>query len=317
MGSKHLSIGAGIAVFLISLTNASANYDADVKAISSLQGCYEVEFKFEETKQLVQDSAYKPSPRYHEKAIELAVLDESSKDGLQIQHILMPPGGHSGPIKHWRQEWTYEPLNVVEFHSGHLWQKIPHAQTEGKWAQWVRSVDDSPRYAGISAWVHQDLGNEKTLSYWGALKSEYARSPLPRREMARKDYQLLLRSHTLTAYGESWILSQDNTKVRLNADLSELPLATEEGSETHRKVDPAQCAEALKWWTDSKPVWDEIRAAWDERVRQLDVIHLKGAVDGKPLFMRLNDLADQAKKSAMPAQEVRTQASKILKLYLI
>lgn len=315
MKTNDLRIGICTVLFLTtSLFNsvASADYNADVQAISSLQGCYKVDFTFKELKTLIDDPQYKPSPDYKSSIIELAFLDQNNEQGVHLQHILMLPGGH-GLIKHWRQEWTYQPTNLLIYRAPNHWQKIPHAQTEGKWSQAVRSVDDSPRSVGISTWTHTDEAG----SSWGKLKEEYARAPLPRREQefGRRDYQLLERSHQITTDSKGWVMEESNIKVRQGAD-GEVPLAVEEGRESHTKVDAALCAQAVQWWKESKPAWDEIRAAWDETFHRFDVIRLKPVVENKRLGEKLNALADEAKKEAMPSKTVREKASALIQSYL-
>jgi hypothetical protein len=321
MKTSHVFWSAGTAFcFVVSLFagTAQAHYEEDVKAITGLEGCYEVQFKFEETQRLVQDPSYKPSPTYQNSIIELAFLDQNSESGIHLQHILMLPGGH-GVIKHWRQEWTYQPTNVIEYRAPNHWQKIPHGPTDGKWSQWIRSVDDSPRSAGIASWTHPVSEQVSVSSFWGGLTTEASRAPLPRREMeaGRKDYQLLRRSNLISTTPDGWRIEELNTKVRQNADGSETDLATETGSEIHKKVDPAKCAQAVQWWKDSKPVWDQIRGAWDDLGHRVDVIQIKPVVDGTPLMVKLNKLAEVAQKDSMVAKEVREKAAQLIQSHLV
>jgi hypothetical protein len=180
---------------------ADEKFDQDRKAILAMAGDFKVGFHFEETLSLRED--YKPTEKpYEEEAFETVKVVEDSGKRIVLQHILQ-----AGPavVKHWAQIWTYEDTELLEFQGSRVWttRKLDPAEVKGKWTQRVTQVDDSPRYEGIAAWVHQEQSSEWTAQ---------ANRPKPRREEKRDDYDLLVvtNRHTITPLG--WFHEQDNTK---------------------------------------------------------------------------------------------------------
>src|SRR5690606_13439682 len=66
-------------------------------------------------------------------------------------------------VKHWRQDWAYEPETVMAYQGLDLWEAEPVAAEDraGAWSQTVYQVDDSLRYAAAARWRH-----EGKLSTW-------------------------------------------------------------------------------------------------------------------------------------------------------
>jgi len=136
---------------------------------------------------------------------------EDAGDTIRLQHILVAGRGEEKvAVKHWRQDWIYEPEEVLVFVGGNAWawRPIDEAAAEGKWAQTVYQVDDSPRYGALAAWSH-----DRGVSEWEP-PSEWR--PLPRRDATtRDDYHVIdgVNRHAITPFG--WVHEQDNSKVVL------------------------------------------------------------------------------------------------------
>jgi hypothetical protein len=122
--------------------SAYADLQKDQQAIRAHAGCYNVAFDFAETFPL--QPGYQVHSSYHEQAVELVILDQDiarqSENTILLQHILMTP---DGPIKHWRQEWTYEPSYLFQFKGDLLWEKqsLSKKQSKGAWVQRVYQVE--------------------------------------------------------------------------------------------------------------------------------------------------------------------------------
>ena len=71
-------------------------------------------------------------------------------------------------IKHWRQDWIYQGVDILSYDKDERWKKkkLEKQNVKGKWVQKVYQVDDSPRYEGSGSWVHID-----GKSYWENINS--------------------------------------------------------------------------------------------------------------------------------------------------
>jgi hypothetical protein len=189
---------------------------------------------------------------------------------------------------------------------GRWW--LPQAnEVKGRWVQKVYQVDDSPRYESIGTWVHVDGRHE-----W---HSE-CDSPLPRREFTkRSDYNVLRRGNRVYLTPDGWMFEQDNQKIIRSATGDKL-LAREKGYEEFTKADTGKFAYAKGWWKTQQAYWTAVRQVWDEVYAQNAVIRLKGKVDGKLLFERLFDLADQSAKEKWDTAKNKAETRKVINAYL-
>lgn len=271
---------------------------ADKQAIRDHCGCFDVTYQFTETVGLAP--GYQPKKPKRVGGLEWIEVDGERPDAIFLQHILVVPGG---ALKHWRQEWTYEPKDLFDFKGDGLWEKrrLSPEEARGKWVQRVYEVDDSPRYEGLGPWVHADGKN-----YW---ESE-AWAPLPRREYTtRSDYNVLVRHNRqqLTDFG--WIHEQENQKLKVEGS-QRTPLVIEKGLNTYRRVEDSRCDAARRWWQENKTAWHEVQDVWREIYRQSDRIHLLKEKNGVPLWQRLFSLTeskptDETKLKAQVRQAIR------------
>ena len=270
-----------ITLLLVSPIILNGQKKQDIEAIKEMCGCFEIDFKFSETFQYINDSNYSKSKNYNAKALEYAKLIKDEKGHISIQHLLVM-GDYV--IKHWRQDWIYQNKDLLKYDGNNNWKYISKNKKDvkGQWTQKVFQVDDSPRYEGSATWVHTD-----GKSYWE--NSSYA--PLPRREYTKRDdYNVLIRGnrHEITKYG--WVHDQDNFKlVRDLESNSEEIIASEKGLNTYTRVDESKCKEVINWWDENNEKWSLVLEKWNSIYSKKDDISLRRSVENKPLFSFLFD----------------------------
>lgn len=134
-----------------------AQFQADRDAILAMAGNYKVTFDFLETVPFVE--GYEPNERYISGGHEVVRVIEDTGHFISLQHILVVGGpDQKFPVKHWRQDWSYEPAKVLTFIGGNAWalREVPASERAGTWSQTVYQVDDSPRYGAVAAWSHEN-----------------------------------------------------------------------------------------------------------------------------------------------------------------
>ncbi|HEY8509911.1 MAG TPA: DUF6607 family protein, partial [Steroidobacteraceae bacterium] len=182
-----------------------SDFERDRRAILAMAGEYRVTFDFLEVVPFKADGT-RDRP-YQSWGTERVYVDRDEGRFISLSHILemrvlKDDGTLSEPIvtKHWRQDWRYEPTQIVEYNGHEQWvrRSINRKDARGQWSQAVYQVDESPRYASIGRWEHTP-----SFSTW--ISAETWR-PLPRREWSvRKDYHVLIGTnrHTITPTG--WV----------------------------------------------------------------------------------------------------------------
>ena len=270
-----------IILLLVSPIITNAQKKQDIEAIKEMCGCFEIDFKFSETFQYINDSNYSKSKNYNAKALEYAKLIKDEKDHISIQHLLVM-GDYI--IKHWRQDWVFQNKDLLKYDGNNNWKYISKTKQDvkGQWTQKVFQVDDSPRYEGSATWVHAD-----GKSYWE--NSSYA--PLPRREYTkRNDYNIMIRGNRHEITKDGWVHDQDNFKVVKDSESdSEVIIASEKGINSYTRVDESNCKEAIKWWDENNEKWLLVLEKWNSIYSKKDDISLRQSVENKPLFSFLFD----------------------------
>lgn len=181
--------------------------DEDRRAILAMAGEYRVTSWFKETVPFVAGYALK-KPSLTEGGENVRVIkDDSVMISLEYTHV----AGES-TIKRWRQDWIYEPKEIFAYTGRNNWEQreLSAYARRGKWAQLVYQDDESPHYAAIGSWVH-----ENGVSSW---TSAPVWRPLPRREaLNRDDYDVLLGVNRLAITPTGWVQEEDNTKLTLRS----------------------------------------------------------------------------------------------------
>jgi hypothetical protein len=255
----------------------AAQSTQDMQSIRSMCGCYEVTFAFAET--FSPDTSYEFHENYNAKALEWVEMVRDNGDLMQLQHILVVGGDQT--VKHWRQDWMYQPQESMTYNRGRHWTftKTQPMDVAGRWSQSVFQVDDSPRYSAIGTWIHADGKH-----YWEA----ETRTPLPRREYTkRSDYDVMDRLNRHEVHATGWIHEQDNKKILFNDD-NEVVIAEEKGRNTYIRVADERCQAARDYWNEHHSFWNAVRTEWNAHLNADNgQIELKSKVEGKPLYVHL------------------------------
>ncbi len=272
-----------------------SDVERDRRAILAMAGTYRVTFDFLETTPF--DSTQKIQAPYQSWGTEKVYIDVDSGNFISLVHILEmriveKDGKISEPFvtKHWRQDWRYQPGEIVEYAGNDRWQKRALKNSRGQWLQTVYQVDESPRYASLGKWQHN-----ASFSTW--LSGDTWR-PLPRREWSvRSDYQVLIGTnrHTITPSG--WLQEENNLKAVLDAErelLAEKPfLAREYGIARYEHIRDEGFAEADEYFRRTRQFWGQVRTAWAKTFARHTTVTLRGPVDKLGLFAPLFAHADR------------------------
>lgn len=259
--------------------------ERDRAAILRMAGSYQVEFAFEETVSLSE--GYAPRAPYRTTGTEWVAVLEDKPGHVSLQHVLVvTKDGQPAPLKHWRQDWTFEDTELLEFHGRHSWEPraLSSAEARCTWSQAVFEVDDGPRYEGSGRWSHA-----RGVSSW---QSSETWRPLPRREYTkRSDYDVLTGTnrHALTPTG--WVHEQDSLKVVLGP--VQHALVRERGLNVYTRLPEAQgLPEASAYWTDTQGFWSEVRQEWQVLFRAHPHLTLRESTEGRRRSEELFALAD-------------------------
>lgn len=255
--------------------------EADRRAILAMAGEFAVRFDFRETLALAQ--GYTPHEPHVSEARELVFVLEERPDFIALQHLLLTERGRV--VKHWRQDWQYQPVKTWQYRGDYRWshRSIAPEQAAGQWSQTVWQVDDSPRYAALGRWHHGH-----GVSSW---TSEPTQRPLPRREhTTRNDYDTLLglNRHTLTPQG--WLHEQSNYKIDSRRAAGSALLAHELGLNTYTRLTDVDFSPAREYWQKTAAYWAAVRTVWADLLHRHTDIGLKQPRHG----------SDQADEDGLP-----------------
>lgn len=284
------------------------HFEQDRASILAMTGDYKVTFDFTETVSFVDGYELK-EPKLSGGHESVRVVDDSG-DFISLQHTLVV-GPDEAPIvvKHWRQDWIYEPERVLVFIGGNAWEwrDVPATERVGAWSQTVYQVDDAPRYGAVARWTYED-----GLAEWTP-PSEWR--PLPRRDMTtREDYHAVdaVNRHVITPWG--WVHEQDNSKLVLDGEPR--ALVREVGVNTYRAFDdyPIEAAEA--YWNATSEYWAGVRAEWAriEAENERFAITIKGETED--LYMPLLELAKELQDDEIELEPALEQARAVINSFV-
>ncbi len=285
----------------------TAKFEKDRAAILAMAGDYEVTFDFTETVSFAAD--YEPKAPYVAHAEEIVRVIEDRGGFISLQHILVVGDEDARTaIKHWRQDWTYEPKTVLDYVGGAAWskRKLSAAERAGAWSQVVYQVDDAPRYGAVAPWRH-----ENGVSAW---TSPANMRPLPRRDATKRDdYDAILavNRHALTPAG--WVHEQDNSKLVLRG--APRILAREVGVNTYEKSEDVDAAIADAYWEKTKDFWAGVRKAWARLEAENKTFAL--TIQGEPaaLYEPILEIADAVAKGEKEAEAAVAEAKTVIAAY--
>ena len=281
---------------------AQSAFERDRQAILSQAGQYRVHFDMRENVSFRAD--YDPLEEKLSGGSEIVLVVYDKGDRISLQHILvMEHGGQAVVVKHWRQDWVYQPSTVLTYSGPNAWTLTPvvEADRAGAWSQTVWQTDDSPRYGGVGRWTYVN-----GLSQW---TSNETWRPLARRDAVRNpvyDRYLGTNRHILTPTG--WVHIQDNVKMAAPPTPGGEPTAIvqEDVINTYDRSTSWSTKPGDDYWAATKDYWAAVRDLWDAAITERGgTIHIQeeaqtGVVTGPPLM----DLAEK-----IQSREVTTAAA--------
>lgn len=282
-----------------------AAFEADRATILSMAGDFAVVFDMQESTSWHAD--YTPIDKKVSSGYESVRVIEDTGDTIVLQHLLVV-GTKDKPyvVKHWRQDWQYEPEQILTFKGGDTWEltDVPEAMRGGRWSQTVYQVDDSPRYAGWGQW---EMTNG--VKRW---RSNWTTRPLARRDAVRSpiyDRYVGINRHQMTPTG--WIHWQDNTKMMPAKDGSGelVPVVQEYVLNTYERYDDYNVAAAEEYWSKTESYWAAIRDKWDEVAAANGGIRIAQNPDvGTTIAGELLKMADAIKNGESSSDEATAKA---------
>ena len=282
-----------------------AAFKADRERILAMAGDFKVTFNMQEATAWME--GYEPIDAKVSGGHESVRVIEDTGTRIVLQHLLVV-GSDENPyvIKHWRQDWEYEPEAILTYEGGDSWEitPVPEAMRKGRWSQTVFQVDDSPRYAGWGQW---EVTNGVTR--W---RSNWTTRPLARRDATRSpiyDRYVGINRHQLTPNG--WIHWQDNTKMMPAEDGSGelVPVVQEYVLNTYERFDDYNVSAAESYWDKTAAYWQAVRAKWGEVAETTGGIRVAQEANyGTDIAAELLQLADAVKNGETSADEAREKA---------
>ncbi|MBX3565809.1 MAG: hypothetical protein KF730_14660 [Sphingomonas sp.] len=272
-------------------TAAKSAFEADRADILAMAGNYKVKFDMQES--TPWRAGYTPIPAKISGGNEVVRVIEDSGKTIRLQHLLVIDMGEGKKmiVKHWRQDWEYEPAKVLTYAGPDAWEwtKVPEAERKGAWSQTVYQVDDSPRYGGWGKW--QTVGG---LRRW---VSNDTWRPLARRDAVRgPDYDRYLSVNRHQSGPAGWVQWQDNIKIgpaATGGDKLE-PIVQEYVLNTYTKFDGFDVKFADDYWAATKGYWAAIRAEWDRIAATKNGIRITEEADhGTVISGRVLEIADE------------------------
>ncbi|WGM37598.1 DUF6607 family protein [Caulobacter sp. NIBR1757] len=292
---------------------ARARFEQDRASILAMAGDYRVTFDFRETVAFVP--GYQPIDPKRSGGFESVRVIEDTGTRIVLQHLLvvtMPESEDSDKdktvvIKHWRQDWIYEPTSVLTYDGSGRWvlADVAADKRQGAWSQTVWQTDDSPRYGGVGRWAYDD-----GVSRW---MSEPTRRPLARRDAVRKPvygWYVGTNRHALTPNG--WVHEQDNAKVGLK-DGVPVTYVHEVVLNTYRKENAYNIKAADDYWSATQDYWAQVRADWDLAIlKGRGVTVAEEPENGSVTGPRLMGLADEVVEGKIDPAAAKVEAARVI-----
>ncbi len=316
---NHLKafLGAGLIALACTTTQALAHppmvaeqaapdFQRDRADILAMAGNYRVRFDMQESTRW--DGGYTPLEKKTSGGYEVVRVIEDSGRKIVLQHLLVVQ--HEGKdmvIKHWRQDWEYEPSRVLAYTDRHTWkwQDVPENMRAGRWSQTVWQVDDSPRYGG---W-----GKFETQGAMRRWVSNDSWRPLARRDAVRNPvYDRYLSVNRHQNGPDGWIHWQDNIKMGpKNGKL--VPIVQEYVLNTYTKFDGYNVKAADDYWAATREYWAAVRAEWDRIAREKGGIGIQEEADtGTVISGQLMQLADDIQSGKTTTAHAITDARRLM-----
>ena len=293
-------------------------FERDRRAILAMQGGYRTSFEFLET--IGFDAEYRLARPYNSWGTEYVYIAEDRGDFISLQHIMVmffedEEGKIQGPMvmKHWRQDWQFEAKSVLTFNGDQTFglQPLDKQASQGRWAQTVYQVDDSPRYGGVGRWQHN-----ASFSAW---TSEPTWRPLPRREhTVRDDYNVLVSTNRQVILPTGWVHEQDSLKLVSKANTADRYIANELGNNRYQRVKDFDFSAGDEYWQATAVYWKAVRDYWQQLAAQQPSFKVAKRVGDQLMFAVLFQQAEDyaSGKLVSSEQDLKAKISETLKLYV-
>jgi hypothetical protein len=262
----------------------------DRASILAMAGTYKVTFDMRETVPFV--AGYTPLKPKLSGGHEVVRVVIDTPDVVGLQHLLVVEDEKGKPmvIKHWRQDWAWQPKALLAYSGPGQWtlEPVAAADARGAWSQTVYQTDDSPRYSGIGRWRY-DGGVARWMS------GETSR-PLARRDATRNppyDHYIGTNRHALTPTG--WVHEQDNAKIGTK-DGQQVTYVHEVLINSYEPATDFPVAAADDYWAKTRVYWEAVRADWDKAIASAKGLRLgeladTGSATGHELMLIADDIA--------------------------
>ncbi len=281
-------------------------FEQDRDAILAMAGTFHVRFETRETVSFLPD--YEPFDSKVSLGDEVVRVVEDTGRLIRLQHILVvTQDGQSMVVRHWRQDWIYEPETVLAFEGANVWRMhpVPKSERAGRWAQVVYNTDDSPRYGAAGKWEH-DYG----VSRWTGGRGL---RPIARRDAVRhpeyKHYACQNR-HALTPAG--WVHEQDNAKLG-ERNGTRVTFVHEQVVNSYDRSNAFDIGAADTYLSATQAYWNEVRNLWDARIGELGGMRLvEGEQTGSAAGPALMQLAEDIQGGKIVHAEAVSSARAII-----
>jgi len=264
------------------------DFEAGRRAILAMAGNYRVRFDMRETTSWRE--GYTPLDPKTSGGHEVVRAIADTGRFISLQHMLVVEHeGQTHVIKHWRQDWTFEPESVLVYAGPSRWtvEAVPEERRRGAWSQTVWQVDDSPRYGGLGRWTITG-----GVPRW---RSDWTWRPLARRDAIRSpvyDRYLGINRHSPMP-GGGWIHWQDNMKMG-TVDGAVVPFVQEIVLNTYRPDSDFDVDVADRYWAATREFWAAVREAWSLSERESGGISVTEQADsGTVISARLLELGTE------------------------
>lgn len=317
MNKLHLALAASLLPFAclaipvaahppIAAEDAATNFEQDRADILAMAGNFRVRFDMQESTRW--DTNYTPREAQVSGGHEVVRVIEDTGRKIVLQHMLVVDAdGESMVIKHWRQDWEYEPAHVLVYSDRNTWtfEEVPERMRTGRWSQTVWQVDDSPRYGG---W-----GQFETQAGIRRWRSNWTWRPLARRDAVRSpvyDRYLSINRHQNGPDG--WIHWQDNTKMAPSGTQL-VPIVQEYVLNSYTRFDDFDVTAADDYWAATSEFWAAVRAEWD-RVAEANggIVITEEAQAGTVISARLLGIADEVQAGTLPVTTAIDEATGLI-----
>lgn len=283
-----------------------AAFEADRADILAMAGDFQVRFDMQEATPWRE--GYEPLERKISGGHESVRVVEDTGRKIVLQHLLVvEQDGESHVIKHWRQDWEYEPEKLLAYSDTNEWSWLPldERTRNGRWSQTVYQVDDSPRYASYG-----EFETQGGIRRW---RSNWTWRPLARRDAIRNpvyDRYYGINRHQPTPHG--WIHWQDNMKMA-QAGGQLQPVVQEYVLNTYTRFSDYDTKAADDYWAATRGYWAAVRAKWDEVAASKGGIAIREeAQTGTVISARLLEIADQIRGGGMREANGIAQARRLI-----